>query len=190
MRFCGATGRLAIALISLHASAAPPLPRLDAEQTATVSGLSSGAYMAVQVHVAHSARIKGAGALAGGPYYCAQGSLWSAYYNCTKPGTFTPLPSLAPLKPGPDSLPKSGRTAATANPASARAWLFTGTHDDTVAREVVQELQAFYAAYKTATVLVGDKPAGHAMVTEDAGNKDCGVTRSPYINDCHYDAAG
>jgi hypothetical protein len=25
------------------------------------------------------------------------------------------------------------------------------------------------------------------MLTEDAGNKDCGVTRSPYINDCDYD---
>jgi len=190
MRYCGAMGRLAIALVSLHAWAAPPLPRLDAEEAATVSGLSSGAYMAVQVHVAHSARIKGAGALAGGPYYCAQGSLWSAYYNCMKPGAFMPLPSLAALKNATDGFAAGGRIDATANLASARAWLFTGTHDDTVAREVVQELQAFYAAYKTATVLVGDKPAGHAMVTEDAGNKDCGVTRSPYINDCHYDAAG
>src|SRR5678815_1624927 len=83
------------ALACVQAWAAPPLPRLDADETATVSGLSSGAYMAVQMHVAHSARIKGAAALAGGPYYCAQGSLWSAYYNCMKPGTFMPLPSLA-----------------------------------------------------------------------------------------------
>jgi poly(3-hydroxybutyrate) depolymerase len=28
------------------------------------------------------------------------------------------------------------------------------------------------------------------MITEDAGNKDCGATRSPFINDCDYDAAG
>src|SRR5262249_61408216 len=120
MRFCGATGRLAIALISLHASAAPPLPRLDAEQTATVSGLSSGAYMAVQVHVAHSARIKGAGALAGGPYYCAQGSLWSAYYHCTKPGTFTPPPSLATLKTATASLAKGWRLQPATYLAPAR----------------------------------------------------------------------
>ncbi|HEY7240426.1 MAG TPA: PHB depolymerase family esterase [Burkholderiales bacterium] len=190
MRFCSATGRLAIALISLHAWAAPPLPRLDAEASATVSGLSSGAYMAVQVHVAHSSMIKGAGALAGGPYYCAQGSLWTAYYNCMKPGSFMPLPSLATLKTATDRLASDGRIDPTANLASGRAWLFTGTRDDTVARQVVEALQAFYGAYKTASVLVGDKPAGHAMVTEDAGNKDCGVTRSPFINDCHYDAAG
>ena len=28
------------------------------------------------------------------------------------------------------------------------------------------------------------------MPTEDAGNKDCGATRDPWINDCDYDAAG
>ena len=38
----------------------------------TVSGISSGAYMAVQFGVAHSAAVKGVGAIAGGPYYCAQ----------------------------------------------------------------------------------------------------------------------
>jgi poly(3-hydroxybutyrate) depolymerase len=116
--------------------------------------------------------------------------LWTAYYNCMKPGSFMPLPSLATLKTATDRLASDGRIDPTANLASGRAWLFTGTRDDTVARQVVEALQAFYGAYKTASVLVGDKPAGHAMVTEDAGNKDCGVTRSPFINDCHYDAAG
>src|SRR5262249_36485266 len=103
---------------------------------------------------------------------------------------FMPLPSLATLKNATDRLVADGRIDPTANLATGRAWLFIGTRDDTVAREVVEELQAFYSAYKTATVLVRDKPAGHAMVTEDAGTKDCGVTRPPFINDCHYDAAG
>jgi poly(3-hydroxybutyrate) depolymerase len=43
--------------------------------TTTVSGLSSGGYMAVQLHVAFSSFIKGAGIFAGGPYHCAQGWL-------------------------------------------------------------------------------------------------------------------
>src|SRR5690242_16008035 len=38
----------------------------------SVSGISSGAYMAVQFAVAHSAIIKGVGATAGGPYFCAE----------------------------------------------------------------------------------------------------------------------
>jgi len=40
----------------------------------TVQGLSSGAFMAVQLHFAFSENIKGAAVHAGGPYYCAQGS--------------------------------------------------------------------------------------------------------------------
>lgn len=38
----------------------------------TVSGVSSGAYMAVQLHVAYSGTFQGVGAIAGGPYYCAE----------------------------------------------------------------------------------------------------------------------
>ena len=54
---------------------------------------------------------------------------------------------------------------------------------------VVDALQQFYASLKANTVLVGDRPAGHAMVTEASG-KACATTEPPYINDCDYDAAG
>jgi poly(3-hydroxybutyrate) depolymerase len=163
---------------------------MAAESTATVSGVSSGAYMAVQFHVAHSSRVKGVGALAGGPYYCAQGSLWTAYYNCMTPGSFAPLPSTARLREQTESFAAGGRIDPTSNLESARVWLFSGTRDDTVTREVVEGLYNFYSAYKAASVIVRDKPAGHAMVTEAAGNSDCGATRPPFINDCDYDAAG
>jgi hypothetical protein len=50
------------------------LPAYDVGPAETsVSGLSSGGYMAVQFDVAHSATLRGAGIVAGGPYYCAQG---------------------------------------------------------------------------------------------------------------------
>ena len=62
---------------------AAPLPALHAEaQGITVSGVSSGGYMAVQMHVAHSATVTGAGVIAGAPYYCAQGNLFYAMVNC------------------------------------------------------------------------------------------------------------
>ncbi len=35
----------------------------------TVSGISSGGFMAVQFHVAHSSTVGGAGVVAGGPYW-------------------------------------------------------------------------------------------------------------------------
>jgi poly(3-hydroxybutyrate) depolymerase len=36
----------------------------------TVSGVSSGAAMAIQFHVAHSSLVSGAGIVAGPPYWC------------------------------------------------------------------------------------------------------------------------
>ena len=145
--------------------------------------------MAVQFHVAHSTVVKGAGAIAGGPYYCAQGSFWTAYYNCTTPGRFTPLPALDGLKAQTDRLARAGRIDPPANLAAARVWLFRGTEDRTVAREVVEALRMFYRRYEGDVRLVADRPAGHAMVTTDSGNA-CQETAAPYINDCDYDAAG
>jgi hypothetical protein len=106
------------------------------------------------------------------------------------PGWFTPLPAMATLKAQADQLSAGGRIDATANLASAPVWLFTGANDATVAREVVEGLHAFYRAYRADAVIVRHKQAGHAMVTQDAGNRDCDATRSPFINDCDYDAAG
>jgi len=113
---------------------ADPLPALRADMKAvTASGLSSGGYMAVQLHVAHSARVKGAGVIAAGPYYCAQGSLWTALYNCMTPGEWSPLPDTKLLKRETESLAKAERIDPTAHLAAARVWLFHGRRDRTVA---------------------------------------------------------
>ena len=172
------------------AQAAEPLPALRAEAGPfTVSGVSSGGYMAVQVHVAHSARVKGVGALGAGPYYCAQGSFAAAYYNCTTPGAWSPLPSLALLQQAARAAANSATIDPVAHLAGARVWLFSGRNDRTVHPEVVSALARFYEAFKAQPVLVADKPAGHGMVTDDAG-VTCERTEAPYLNDCDYDAAG
>ena len=73
------------ALITVQAVAAPlPQLMLDRAQT-TVSGLSSGGYMAVQLHVAWSSLFHGAGVIAAGPYYCAQGTALLATTRCRGP---------------------------------------------------------------------------------------------------------
>jgi hypothetical protein len=50
----------------------------------SVSGISSGGFMAHQFHVAHSFNVMGAGIVAGGPYYCAQGSIADAVRKCSE----------------------------------------------------------------------------------------------------------
>jgi len=188
--------RAAIALTGILAAAAAfavdPLPRLNVDAGATtVSGVSSGGYMAVQFHVAHSSVVIGAGVLAAGPYYCAQGSVWTAYYDCMAPGSWAALPDAQALADVAVALARDGSIDVTENLARSRVWLFAGKLDRTVSPEVVDALRRFYLRFVPgpAVVLVTDIRAGHGMVTEDAG-ASCGVTDPPFIIDCDYDAAG
>ena len=50
----------------------------------SVSGVSAGAYMATQFHVAHSGIVRGAGMIAGGPWGCARDSLNTGLSECMK----------------------------------------------------------------------------------------------------------
>ena len=85
---------LVVALSLETALAAPSLPALGARlDDLTVSGISSGAYMAVQFQVAHSSLVRGAGVIPGGPYYCAEGSTWRALTSCMSPSAWAPLAS-------------------------------------------------------------------------------------------------
>lgn len=187
---------VALALAASVACAQPVgdrLPALGAERApVTVSGISSGGFMAIQFHVAHSSVVKGAGVLAGGPYFCAGNSVFTAYYNCMDPSDRAPLPDSAALADVARALAASNAIDPVAHLASARVWLFSGTSDRTVSRSVVEGAAAFYRTLGVPSqhiALVADKPAGHAMVTEASG-RACPVTESPFINDCDYDAAG
>ncbi|MCZ7563229.1 MAG: PHB depolymerase family esterase [Burkholderiales bacterium] len=183
---------LLVGLAACDAVAAERLPALGADLDATtVSGVSAGGYMAVQFHVAYSATVLGAGALAAGPYYCARGNVYAAYHNCMNPGAWTPLPAVAELVDAVDTLAAGGLVDPPRHLASDRVWLFWGTHDRTVDRPVVEALRRFYLRFVAAAnvVLVEEVPAGHGMVTLDAGGA-CAATASPYIVDCDFDAAG
>jgi poly(3-hydroxybutyrate) depolymerase len=189
MRFLAA---LAAVLAAARALAADPLPALGADGAITASGISSGAFMAVQLHVAHSRTVKGVGVLAGGPYYCAQGSLWAALNSCTTPTTWAPVPPVELLRGEAEALARGGLVDPVANLATARVWLFAGKLDRVVEPPVVDATRRFYALFKPPPenlVLVADKPAGHGMITADAGVA-CGLTAAPYLNDCDFDAAG
>src|SRR5690349_978678 len=79
---------LLIVMFSKEAAAElPKLPALNIDPHETsVSGLSSGAFMAVQFAIAHSSTIKGVGIIAGGPYYCAKGVPLTAMTLCSCTG--------------------------------------------------------------------------------------------------------
>jgi poly(3-hydroxybutyrate) depolymerase len=153
----------------------------------TVSGISSGAYMAGQLHVVHSAVFNGAALLAGGPYYCAEGSLQKGLGPCIKGGD-TDIDALAAYAV---EIAGSGQIDALENLADDKVWLFHGIQDRAVSEDVVKATKAFYEriADGIETVLVNDVDVTHGMPTIDKG-VGCGEMKAPFLNACGYDAAG
>ncbi len=186
------------------ALAADPLGRfpIDPGQV-SVSGISSGAFMASQLHIAHSAGIMGAGIVAGGPYGCAVDRLTDegvsalaslAVGPCmSAPTLLKPVASYARLVA---DLAARGWIDPPQNVVRSRLYFFAGKADKVVAPQSV-ELGA--SLYRTLGVPASqitfrdrDLPgagAGHSWVTKNFGNA-CDANASPFINNCHYDQAG
>lgn len=182
-------------LVAAVAHAAPPLPALGADTAhLTVSGISSGGYMAVQFHVAHSARVDGAGILAAGPYECAEGSTLRALNNCMAPDAEDPVPTTVSSVERVNEDAAAGRIDPPTGLANDRVWLLSGGEDHTVARPVVDALAAFYRTWISGDGLAYVKVpnAGHAMLSADAPTANaCNTSEPPFINQCEgVDAPG
>ena len=186
----GLTAAATLALAAQAAGAAVPLPALGANAAeVSVSGLSAGGFMAVQLHVAYSATFKrGAGIVAGGPYYCAEGSVLNATGRCMTHGTSIPVSSLVSTT---NSWAANGTIDPVSNLANSKLYLFSGTSDNTVKQAVMDDLKTYYQSFVPAanTVYKNNLGAGHAMVTDDYGAA-CSTTAAPYINNCGFDLAG
>lgn len=192
---------------------ARPLARLPAlglaAEGVTLSGLSSGAYMAGQFQVAHAASLAGAALLAGGPYGCSRGSVSTAMYQCSCPANPDAAQRLRNLIPGagcsvlaPGALAVFADAALQANLgaiddpgqlARHRVWLFSGGHDRVVAPALVDAAEAFYLRHGVPAAqlhLARVASAGHGLPTPD-GPVACAVTATPYLVRCPgQDAAG
>ncbi|MBW8828174.1 MAG: fibronectin type III domain-containing protein [Burkholderiales bacterium] len=172
------------------AAQASPLPVLVIDKSQTsVSGLSSGGFMAVQLHVAYSATFKkGAGVVAGGPFYCAEGSIVNATGRCMKHGSSIPVPSLVNTT---QNWAASGDIDPVANLNASKVYMFSGSLDSVVTQPVMNDLLTYYQSFVPTDNIVyrKDVAAEHSMVTDDYGST-CSTKAPPYINDCNFDVAG
>lgn len=136
----------------------------------SVSGISSGAFMAHQFHVAHSAHVMGVGIVAGGPYYCAEANILNAIAKCSG---FAVLACEEQMRLSPfgagicvsnytgpkneqEAIAVAGRSFAEANKLSgnqiddvaniskAKVYLFRGESDRIVPSGIMQAVQHFY----------------------------------------------
>jgi poly(3-hydroxybutyrate) depolymerase len=178
-----AGGRWLAAIIGLlwgGMSVAQPLPRLNAAiDEWTVSGLSSGGYMASQIAVAHSRRVRGVGVFAGGPYYCVGTDPRRAEGECMK-GAPDPAASrrqaerLATMKliDGVDNLKRT------------RSWVLAGEQDRTVLEPVVKAASRFFATFNPGAAAYGVQSGlGHGLPTAAFGVA-CDASAAPYLNNC------
>jgi hypothetical protein len=161
----------------------------------TLSGLSSGGYMATQFHLSHAEIINGVGIIAAGPYNCARGSITTVFAECvnTAPpaayveSLFTPFAN--------ETTSNTNKTGSTIAPKASlqadKVWLFHGTLDERIHANVAAGLYQQYQRWIPADnlVFVNDKPFAHLFPTEAFGS-NCDKSEPPFIGNCDYDAAG
>ncbi|ATL71991.1 poly(3-hydroxybutyrate) depolymerase [Nocardia terpenica] len=148
-----------------------------------VAGVSSGGYMADQLHVAYSGTFSGAGIFTAGPYHCAQGQLTTAQLACMN----TVMPDNLPtLEQTARQRSNSGTIDPIRNLGGHKVWIYHGTSDTTVQQPVTDDLARFYRDFGASVTYANTSAAGHAWVTP-LGPNACSVTQPPYLNNCGDD---
>lgn len=202
---------------SLQVAVAGPLPALniDLSQT-TVSGISSGAFMAVQFSVAHSAAVQGVAATAGGPYFCAGKDSWAgagvsaAIARCMQGDPSYPAKPITSSDL--DNMSSSARAWASkglidpvSNLQKQKVWIFHGYNDGIVKKPVSDALYQWYSGFTPAAQIFykDELKAAHSQIsaacsTGQGSCQPCATTGGDFINTCTndqpsalpYDAAG
>lgn len=152
----------------------------------SVSGFSSGAFMAQQLGVAYSSRFMGVGAFAGYHYDCRRTQPRDACYGVS-------IPDISGSRLNMDTW--SGNLIdPVANIAHQRIYVFTGTNDNVVGQNAANQVVNLYRAYTASTNIRYDNtiPAGHAFPTDFDGpfpsQFPCGTVFA--LTNCSFDGAG
>ncbi|WP_460931272.1 extracellular catalytic domain type 2 short-chain-length polyhydroxyalkanoate depolymerase [Oleiagrimonas citrea] len=171
------------------------LPKLNVDPARVkVAGLSSGAYMATQSHMAWPDVFSGAALVAGGPWGCAKGELATALGTCMKG---VPAPDVKALASRARADASVGKLGPLRDLADDRIYVLHGKDDDRVAASVSKAAAQFYEALRAedsalASMTViwdGDRNFGHNLPVAVSG-EDCRASVEPYLGRCGFDAAG
>ena len=166
-----------------------PLSRIgnaDKSSQMTVSGISSGGYMAVQMHVAHSKSINGSAIFAGGPFYCAESNLEYAQYKCMD--NTLGLPETQKLVALTYTDASLGLIDPPLNLANNKVYLFSGKADTVVKQPVGKALHDYYESFQADVAADFNVEAEHCLPTLAYG-EECATLSSPYLGKCGFDGA-
>jgi hypothetical protein len=181
---------IAILLFGTHALADQLPSGLDIDKQAiTISGISSGAAMAHQVHIAYSDIFSGAGLFSSVPYNCAETSLITAMKRCMM-NFDEPLP----VDEFEVYIKQGAENGALADPAKLkddRVFTFIGTKDTKISPLVHNATAELYGKFIPDDHILQVKgvEAGHVFPAKDRGNS-CTELVPPFVGNCDYDGAG
>lgn len=185
---------IALAGCTIAATPVEPLPVLNIDtQRVAVAGLSSGAYMATQAHLAWPHSISGAALVAGGPYGCAGGHLSTALGSCMQG---VPAPDIDALAGRVEQRAVAGEIGALQDLSGDRVLVLHGNRDSVVVGSVAQGAARLYEKLSAAHADVsgmhitwdGEREFGHNLPIARQGD-DCGESQKPYLGACGFDAA-
>jgi poly(3-hydroxybutyrate) depolymerase len=156
-----------------------------------VVGISSGAFAAVQMQVAHSATFKGAAVYAGGVYWCAgAGGAATALANCggeTLPINQASYNSMLTESEAYLQLQSSlGTIDPVENLKGQPVYLWSGTEDEVVNPREMADLNTEYQALGARIHFDNTFPAEHGWESPD-GELACGTLGTPYMLHCSTD---
>ena len=178
--------RFACAVLAVFAWCQPApaqeLPRLHVPPGRIfVAGISSGGYMAVQMHVAFSGLFKGAAVYAGGPDDCARDSVLVAVTTC--------LGNVPPVDV--NALTATVRTWAAShgidpleNLRGQPVYLWSGLLDTTVVQPLMNALDTQYKALGADVFRYDNGFYAQHGWESPYGPLPCGTAASPYVIEC------
>jgi len=179
---------------------APPgtLPSLGAAETgASVVGVSSGGYMALQLAVAWPERFAGVGVLAAGPWSCSQGSLSLALNQCMM--TRRGAPSLEALNTRWANYREQDQVGSETARGALRAYVWHGEEDavvEPVLGDLLAEQLQQWLASDDQLKVARSAQAGHGWPVSLAGNTqfsqplgDCQSGGGSHLLACDEDIA-
>lgn len=160
----------------------------DVEKQVSVSGISSGAYMAGQFHLSHSSYVNNATLFAGGPYFCSEGSAIKAMGICMKSedGEIDLSKTLQTIR----ELDSHNKIDPTQNLHDDHVLIINGKRDQTVKKRVSESSFNLYKSLNVKKVrFEASLDIAHTFPTIKNGNECHKNSHPPFISACNIDGA-
>lgn len=171
---------------------APAAPALSAykidPQSITISGVSSGGFMAVQMGVAFAKKISAVASVAGGIYWCSEGNTEKAKEVCMgHPEQIDSQVQIAQAR----KLSTAGDIDPVGELRRQKIYIFASPKDKVIMPLNSEKLSEFYRAFVPASQINVQMSfeAAHGFPTLNAGNP-CQFAFLPWLLKCQFDLAG